>query len=41
MKRKKQIQKAIKMANILNYLVSTLDINELKKRGIKWIKLGL
>ena len=32
--RKKQILKALKMVNILNYLVSTLDINELKKRGL-------
>lgn len=34
MKREKQIQKALKMVNILNYLVSTLDIKELKKRGL-------
>lgn len=34
MKREKQILKAFKMVNILNYLVSTLDIKELKKRGL-------
>ena len=34
MKREKQILKALKMVNVLNYLVSTLDINELKKRGL-------
>lgn len=32
--KKKQILKAIKMVNVLNYLVSTLDIKELKKRGL-------
>ena len=31
---KKQILKALKMVNVLNYLVSTLDIKELKKRGL-------
>ena len=34
MKREKQIKKALKKVNIINYIVSSLNARELKKRGL-------